>query len=198
MLLSTKEKQLLKKYNSITGIDEVGRGPLAGPVVTASYTITSKTPILSAVNDSKKLSEKKWNELYNKLISDKKSYHLGVSSNIIIDEYGIVYAIERAMNECIKNSHSEYILIDGIFKNEFNTKKSVETIIKGDSLIYCIAAASIIAKVARDFIMKTLALKYPGFDFQKNKGYGSKFHIAQLKKLGPTEIHRISFIKNFI
>jgi ribonuclease HII len=89
-------------------------------------------------------------------------------------------------------------LIDGIFKEKFDTEKKYETIIKGDTKIYCIAAASIIAKVTRDKIMERLSLKYENFDFQSNKGYGTKFHIQQLKTLGPTDIHRLSFIKNII
>lgn len=198
MLLSQKEKKLLEKYDSVTGIDEVGRGTLAGPVLVASYTLTKQTPIYDTINDSKKLTKNKREELYNKLTTDKNVYHIGISSNLIIDKYGIVYAIQQSMNYCIKKSNPQYILIDGIFKEKFDTEKKYETIIKGDTKIYCIAAASIIAKVTRDKIMERLSLKYENFDFQSNKGYGTKFHIQQLKTLGPTDIHRLSFIKNII
>ena len=198
MLLSQKEKKLLEKYDSVTGIDEVGRGTLAGPVLVASYTLTKQTRIYDTVNDSKKLTKNKREELYNKLTTDKNVYHIGISSNLIIDKYGIVYAIQQSMNYCIKKSNPHYILIDGIFKEKFDTEKKYETIIKGDTKIYCIAAASIIAKVTRDKIMERLSLKYENFDFQSNKGYGTKFHIQQLKTLGPTDIHRLSFIKNII
>ena len=198
MLLSKKERKLLKKYDSITGIDEVGRGSLAGVVLVASFTINKESIIYEEVNDSKKLTEKKRNELFDKLTTNKNTFHISMSSNTIIDKYGIVYAIQKAMNKCIVRSPSSYILIDGLFKEKFQTTKKCETIIKGDSLIYCIAAASIIAKVTRDRIMKNLDKEYAPFNFEKNKGYGSKFHIQQLKNLGPTKIHRLSFIKNII
>lgn len=195
MTLSQKEKTLLNNFN-ITGIDEVGRGPLAGPVFVASYTITKNTPIYDLVNDSKKLSEKKRDYLYSLLTEDPDSYKVVYKDAHVIDNIGIVKSIKISMEESIE-FNDNYILIDGIFKDKFNFK-NYETVIKGDSTHYSIAAASIIAKVERDKLMEKLDGKYPGYYFKNNKGYGTKEHIESIIKNGPCEIHRQTFISNFI
>ena len=195
MTLSQKEKKLLNNFN-ITGIDEVGRGPLAGPVFVASYTITKNTPLYDLVNDSKKLSEKKRNYLYSFLTEDPNSYKVVSKDAHFIDKMGIVESIKISMEESI-NFEDNYILIDGVFKDRFRFE-NYETCIKGDSIHYSIAAASIIAKVERDNLMKELDQKYPGYYFKDNKGYGTKKHIESIIKNGPCEIHRKTFISNFV
>jgi ribonuclease HII len=197
MLLSPQEKNLLNKNFSVSGIDEVGRGPLAGPLFVGIFKIDKNTPIISEVNDSKKVSEKKRNYLYKILTENKNNYATESISALEIDQIGIVPAIKLAMERASSKIDSNITYIDGLFKDEFNIP-NYHTIIKGDSIIYSIAAASIIAKVQRDELMSKMALIYPEYGFEKNKGYGTKFHIDALKKYGPCKIHRQSFIKNLL
>ncbi len=198
MVLSNKEKKLLLNHSNITGIDEVGRGSIAGPVVVTSYTISKQSKIISGVEDSKKLTPSKREALYQDLIDNSENYHIAQISSTIIDSKGIVYAISQGILKCVNKTKTEFILIDGIFKEKFNFEKPYQTIIKGDTLHYCIGAASIIAKVWRDKLMKKLSLQYPGYDFENNKGYGTSKHIQGIKSLGLSKIHRKKFVNTLL
>lgn len=179
----------------LAGIDEVGRGPLAGPVTTACCMLPLDEPI-DKINDSKKLSEMRREKLYD-LITAKAAYSVVSVSNEEIDELNILEATKKAMRECAGNLMPvpELILIDAV-KLDLGVK--TESIIHGDALSYNIAAASIIAKVTRDRFMVEADKLYPQYGFAKNKGYGTAEHIAALKKYGPCPLHRRTFIKNFI
>ena len=179
----------------LAGIDEVGRGPLAGPVTTACCMLPLDEPI-DKINDSKKLSEMRREKLYD-LITEKAAYSVVSVSNEEIDELNILEATKKAMRECAGNLMPvpEFILIDAV-KLDLGVK--TESIIHGDALSYNIAAASIIAKVTRDRFMVEADKLYPQYGFAKNKGYGTAEHIAALKKYGPCPLHRRTFIKNFI
>ena len=181
----------------ICGIDEAGRGPLAGPVVAAAVILDINCPILY-VNDSKKLSEKKREELYDEIMEKAVSVGVGIASPETIDEINILQADYVAMREAV----SQLTPKPEVFLNDAVTIPKVEIrqvpIIKGDAKSISIGAASIIAKVIRDRLMENYEDIYPGYGFAANKGYGSAEHIAALKKLGPTLIHRATFIKNFV
>lgn len=178
----------------LAGIDEVGRGPLAGPVTTACCMLPLDEPI-DKINDSKKLSEMRREKLYD-LITEKAAYSVASVSNEEIDELNILEATKKAMRECAGNLMPvpELILIDAV-KLDLGVK--TESIIHGDAQSYNIAAASIIAKVTRDRFMVEADKLYPQYGFAKNKGYGTAEHIAALKKYGPCPLHRRTFIKNF-
>ena len=197
MQLSPLEKNLVNKGFLVSGIDEVGRGPLAGPLFVGIYQINKDTKITEGVNDSKKLSEKKRKYIYNSLTENTEYFATESIDENEIDRLGIVNAIKKAMEKVSSKFKSDMTLIDGVFKDRFNIKE-YRTEIKGDSIHYCIAAASIIAKVQRDQLMIELAQKYPEYDFENNKGYGTKTHIDAIKKYGPCEIHRNSFIQGII
>lgn len=189
-----------KKYNScgyICGIDEVGRGPLAGPVV-AGAVILPKDETILYLNDSKKLSEKKREELYDVLMEKAVATGIGIASPARIDEINILQATYEAMRMAISNLKvtPDILLNDAVTIPEVTIQQV--PIIKGDAKSVSIAAASIIAKVTRDRLMVGYDKVLPGYDFAGNKGYGSAAHIAALKELGPTPIHRNSFIKNFV
>ena len=188
------------KYNECTyicGIDEVGRGPLAGPVVASAVVLPKDCNILY-INDSKKLSAKKREELYDEIMEKAISVGIGMASPDRIDEINILQATYEAMREAISKLSvvPDVLLNDAVTIPEVSIKQ--EPIIKGDAKSVSIAAASIIAKVTRDRLMEEYDEVLPGYGFASNKGYGSAEHIDALKKLGPTPIHRYSFIKNFI
>ncbi|MCR5655359.1 MAG: ribonuclease HII [Lachnospiraceae bacterium] len=184
-------------YRAICGIDEVGRGPLAGPVV-ACAVILPKDCDLLYLNDSKQLSEKKREELYDKIMASAVSVGIGSSSHERIDEINILQATYEAMRKAIAQLTPKPDLL----LNDAVTIPGVEgkqvPIIKGDAKSASIAAASIVAKVTRDRLMVEMDEKYPGYGFAGNKGYGSAEHIKAIKTLGPCEIHRRSFIGNFV
>ncbi len=189
------------KYEALyplCGIDEVGRGPLAGPVYAAAVILPADFEILY-LNDSKKLSEKKREELYDVIMEKAVSVGIGFSTHTRIDEINILQATFEAMTKAVKNLSVEPkgLLIDAVHIPQLEEYEQI-SIIKGDAKSASIAAASIVAKVTRDRIMKEMALKYPQYGFDSNKGYGSEAHIAAIKKYGPCEIHRRSFIGNFI
>ena len=191
-------ERLYPEKRAIAGIDEVGRGPLAGPVVTCAAILPDNCDILY-LNDSKQLSEKKREELYEVLSEKCRAFAFGVVDNNRIDEINILQATYEAMYKAV-NSLSvkpQLLLVDAVHIPQLEMYEQ-ESIIKGDAKSMSIAAASIIAKVTRDRLMKELDEKYPGYGFASNKGYGSAEHIEALKKFGPTEIHRKSFIGNFI
>ena len=182
---------------NICGIDEVGRGPLAGPVVAGAVILPKDCDILY-INDSKKLSEKKREELYDVIIEKAVATGIGLVSNERIDEINILQATYEAMRMAI----SKLEVKPDILLNDAVTIPGVDIkqvpIIKGDAKSISIGAASIIAKVTRDRLMVEYGELFPGYGFESNKGYGSAAHIAALKELGPTPIHRKSFIKNFV
>ena len=185
------------EYELICGIDEVGRGPLAGPVVAGAVILPKDCSILY-VNDSKKLSEKKREELYDQIMANAVSVGLGFVDNERIDEINILNATYEAMRQAISKLTPQ----PDILLNDAVTIPGVDIpqvpIIKGDAKSASIAAASIVAKVTRDRLMTELDKKYPGYDLAANKGYGTAAHIEGLKKLGPCPIHRRSFIGNYV
>lgn len=190
-------KYLSKEIKLLAGVDEVGRGPLAGPVVAAAV-VFGKDVIVEGVNDSKQLNENE-RERLSKIIKEKcLSYSFGVVEQNEIDEINILQATLKAMKQAVGklNVKPDLILIDG--NKSFNTKTRVETIVRGDSKSFSIAAASIIAKVKRDAMMKKVAHKYPNYFWEKNKGYGSKQHIEAIKKYGITPLHRKTFLKKIL
>ncbi|MFI3238230.1 MAG: ribonuclease HII [Lachnospiraceae bacterium] len=218
--MTKKEEQLLKKEQklqaelermhqlfayerehayaqAICGIDEVGRGPLAGPVVACAVILPKECDILY-INDSKKLSEKKRELLYTEIMEKAVAVGLGVVSPERIDEINILQATYEAMRIAIESLS----VTPDLLLNDAVTIPMVEIvqipIIKGDTLSASIGAASIVAKVTRDHMMQEYDTIYPGYGFASNKGYGAKVHIDALKAMGPTPIHRRTFIKNFI
>lgn len=185
-----------KGISLIAGIDEVGRGPLAGPVVCAAV-ILPKGMIINGVNDSKKLSEKKRNELFKEINEKAVAVSIGIESNNTIDEINILQATIKAMEKAVLNLsvEPEHLLIDAVKLN--NIKINQDSIIKGDEKSISIAAASIIAKVTRDKMMEEMHEVYPEYGFKDNKGYGSNAHIEAIKKFGLCPIHRKSFTSRF-
>ena len=199
MIRTENLKKYEKEYDTYTyicGIDEVGRGPLAGPVVAGAVILPKDCDILY-INDSKQLSEKKREELYDVITKEAVAWAVGYASPERIDEINILQATYEAMREAVgKLDPAPDLLL-----NDAVTIPGVEIrqvpIIKGDAKSISIGAASIVAKVTRDRLMEQYADVFPEYDFASNKGYGSAAHIAALKEYGPTPIHRHSFIKNF-
>ncbi len=184
-------------YGYICGIDEVGRGPLAGPVVAGAVILPKNCDILY-INDSKQLSEKKREELYDIIMEKALACGIGYATPERIDEINILQATYEAMRQAITNLsvQPDLLLNDAVNIPQVNIRQV--PIIKGDAKSISIGAASIIAKVTRDRLMTEYAHVFPEYDFAGNKGYGSAAHIEALKKFGPTPIHRKSFIKNFL
>ncbi len=184
-------------YEYICGIDEVGRGPLAGPVVTCAVILPKDCDILY-LNDSKQLSEKKREELYDIIMEKAVSVGIGYNSPERIDEINILQATLEAMRQSVSklNPQPTLLLNDAVTIPGIDIKQI--PIIKGDAKSISIAAASIVAKVTRDRLMVEYDKIYPEYDFASNKGYGSQKHIDALKKYGKTPIHRNSFIGNFV
>lgn len=180
----------------IAGIDEVGRGPLAGPVVACSL-ILRKDVLIEGVNDSKKVSESKREKLFDIILDNVEAYGIGIVNEKVIDEINILNATKKAMTDAVNKMEitPEHLLIDA---EKLNIGIPYTPIIKGDALSISIAAASIIAKVTRDRMMQEYDSIYPGYNFTKNKGYGTKEHIDAILKLGPSPIHRKTFIENIL
>lgn len=188
-----------QNYKLIAGIDEAGRGPLAGPVCCACVIMPlNEEDIIDGINDSKKLTEKKREKLFEEIIKKAIDYKICFIDEKTIDEINILNATKKGMEMCVLGLKikPEIILIDAV-KN-LNTDIKTVSIIHGDALSYNIACASILAKVSRDRFMKEIDKKYPQFNFAKHKGYGTKEHIENLKKFGKCDIHRESFIKHFV
>ena len=187
----------LNGYKIICGVDEAGRGPLAGPVFAAAVILPINKNI-DMLNDSKKLSEKKREFLFDIIKEEAVSYAIASSSVEEIDSVNILNATFLAMKRAVDNLKikPDIALIDGNRLPKLNMP--AQAIVKGDSLSASIAAASILAKVQRDRLMKELALKYPEYCFEKHKGYGTALHIDLLKKYGPCPIHRKSFLKKIL
>lgn len=185
-----------KGIQLICGVDEAGRGPLAGPVCAAAVILPPNAEI-PGLNDSKKLSDKKRRELYPIIKEQAIAFGIAFADHHEIDEINILQAtylaMERAINQL--NIKPELALIDGNRAKDFGIP--VQTVVHGDSLSASIAAASVLAKVTRDNFMLEMAETYPGYDFEIHKGYGTKAHYAALTKLGPSAIHRMTFLKKF-
>ena len=181
-------------FDLICGVDEAGRGPLAGPVCVAAV-ILPKGLVIPGLNDSKKLSDKRRRELFPIIQQEAVSFGIAFASQEEIDEINILQATFLAMRRAMEqlNPQPEFALIDGNRETDFGVP--CKTVIKGDSLSANIAAASVLAKVTRDNWMMEAAEKYPGYGFEIHKGYGTKAHYAALEKLGPCPIHRRSFLK---
>ncbi len=179
----------------IAGIDEVGRGPLAGPVVTACVALPLDR-LIEGVDDSKKLSEKKREALYPALIKNASYVKTAWVWQDEIDRVNILNATRRAMEECAADFPGDLILVDAV--DGITLPCPHKSLLHGDAISYMIAAASIVAKVERDRYMVQAAQKYPAYGFDKNKGYGTAAHIAALKECGACELHRQSFIQKFI
>ncbi len=193
-------KEFERKYSDyqyICGIDEVGRGPLAGPVCAGAVILPKDAEILY-VNDSKKLSGKKREELYKEITEQAIAYKTVFMNHEVIDEINILQATYKAMRQAVNelNPQPDLLLIDAVHIPELEVKQV--SIIKGDAKSFSIAAASIVAKVERDHLMEKYDELYPEYGFAGNKGYGSKEHIEAIKKYGPCPIHRRTFIKNFL
>ena len=197
--LKQMEKELYQKgFQTIAGIDEAGRGPLAGPVVVAGV-IMPKDSMIEGVNDSKKVSEKKREKLYDLILEEAISYSVAVIGQDCIDDINILNATKQGVSTVVEelDVKPDLILVDAL--THINTKGiPYDSIIKGDAKCYCIAAASILAKVTRDRIMRQWDEIYPQYGFAKHKGYGTAAHIAAIKEYGLCPIHRRSFTKNFV
>lgn len=188
--------KLSENIRLIAGIDEVGRGPLAGPVVTACV-IMPYDSMINGVYDSKKVSKKNRERLYNEIIDSAISYSITMRDEREIDRVNILNATKEAMIEAYHNLKikPDLLMIDAV---SLNVAEKESPIAKGDETSYAIACASILAKVYRDRLMEKYATKYPEYDFEHNVGYGTKKHIEAIKAYGITDIHRLSFLKNII
>ena len=192
------EKDGYKKgFRFIAGVDEVGRGPLAGPVVAAAV-ILPEGIFISGINDSKKLSQKQRNELFDLIMEKSVDVNIGMVGEKEIDEINILNATKKAMKIAINGlaNKPDLLLTDAVELEGMDMEQ--RSIIKGDTLSISIAAASIIAKVTRDKIIDEMDSLYPNYGFTRHKGYGTSEHINSIKKYGICPIHRISFTKNFV
>ena len=199
-LLKEVENKLYanENINYICGIDEAGRGPLAGPVVVGAV-IMPKNSFIEGVNDSKKISEKKREKIYEQIIEEAISYSVGIVDQNKIDEINILNATKLGLKIAVEGlkTRPDVIMVDAL--NNIDTCGiPYISVVKGDAKNYCIAAASIIAKVTRDRIMRQWDEVYPIYGFAKHKGYGTAEHIRIIKENGPCLLHRKTFIKNFI
>ncbi len=198
-LLKEEEKKLYEKnIQYICGIDEAGRGPLAGPVVVGAV-ILPENSFIEGVNDSKKVSEKKREKLYDIITEDAISYSVGIVDQKTIDEINILNATKLGVKLALEGlkQKPDVIMVDAL--NNMDTLGiPYISVVKGDAKNYCIAAASIIAKVTRDRIMRQWDEVYPVYGFAKHKGYGTAEHIRIIKENGPCILHRKTFIKNFV
>lgn len=196
-MMEYEESLYLKGYNLIGGIDEAGRGPLCGPVV-AAVVILKQGEYIEKVNDSKKLSEKTREKLYEEIISKAIDYSVGIVDEKVIDEINILEATRLAMKKAVEGLKikPEYILVDAEKKVPIDIPYL--PIIRGDSLSISIASSSIIAKVTRDRMLQEMDKEYPEYNFKKNKGYGTAEHISAIKEHGLCKIHRKTFCKKFI
>ena len=200
-LISLKqyESELRNKgYKYICGIDEAGRGPLAGPVVVASV-IMPENSMIEGVNDSKKVSEKKREKLYDLILEEAISYGVGIIGQDEIDEINILNATKKGLTTSLKEltQKPDLIIVDALTHID-TLGIPYESIIKGDAKCYSISAASIIAKVTRDRIMREWDKIYPQYGFAQHKGYGTSAHINAIKEYGPCPLHRKTFIKHFL
>lgn len=192
---SFEEKYYERGYSCVCGIDEAGRGPLAGPVV-AACVVFERGTVIEGLDDSKKLSEKKRDALYDEIISKAVDYSITLSTEKEIDDINILQATFKAMRSAVNSlkTKPDMALVDG--DKLPGLQIDSEAIVKGDSKSMSIAAASILAKVTRDRIMLEVDKVYPQYGFAKHKGYPTKLHYQMIKEHGITDIHRLSFLKN--
>lgn len=193
--ISATDREIWQTGRAFAGIDEAGRGPLCGPVATACVVMPPE-PLLLYVDDSKKLSEKRREEMYDKILETAVYARVELAQPEEIDRDNILRATKRAMADAAKDAPCDLFLVDAI--STLDVPGEVRGIVHGDALCYSIAAASILAKVTRDRIMRELDAMCPQYGFAKNKGYGTAEHIAALKQYGPCPVHRRSFIGNFV
>ncbi len=191
-----EEELFAQGIENICGIDEAGRGPLAGPVCAAAVILPPHLEI-PGLDDSKKLTDKRRRELMPIIKEQAIAWGIGFASHEEIDEINILQATFLAMERALENMEikPDFALIDGNREKVFGLP--VKTVVKGDSLSANIAAASVLAKVTRDDLMEAMAQEYPGYGFEIHKGYGTKAHYAALRSLGPCAIHRMTFLKKF-
>ncbi len=194
MELFEYDNAVCKKFGIVCGVDEAGRGPLAGDVYAAAVIFDEGT-IIEGINDSKKLSAKKRELLFDEIIKRAKAYSIAIAFIAEIEEINILNASMLAMKRAVENLNIEpdIALIDGNKTPDLNCKSYA--VVKGDATSQCIAAASILAKVARDRYMQEIAEKYPQYKFEKHKGYGTKLHYEMLAEYGISPVHRPSFLK---
>lgn len=198
--MKRREEELHRQgFVHIAGIDEVGRGPLAGPVVAAAVVLPEDFSILG-VDDSKKLSEKRREELFSLITDNCIAYGIGMADHSVIDEINILQATKEAMRKAVAECEKmlekklDYLIFDAVEIKDIDRPQ--EAVIKGDSKIISVAAASIVAKVTRDRIMVQYAEEYPWYAFEKNKGYGTAAHYEGIREHGICPIHRHTFLKN--
>ncbi len=193
--LEYERKHIFAGKRLVAGVDEVGRGPLAGPVVCAAV-IMPTDDIIEGVDDSKKLSEKKREALYDLIKEKAVSYNIALIWQEEIDRINILNAVKTCMVNAVKGLSvtPDITLVDGV---DTHLEIPAEYVIKGDSKSYTIGCASILAKVYRDRLMTEFAKEFPEYGFEKHKGYGTKTHIDKIKEIGPCKLHRRTFIKNF-
>ena len=186
-----------KGFKTVCGVDEAGRGPLAGPVYAAAVILPVGLEI-AGLNDSKKLTEKKREELFDIITKEAVCYSVGIADEKEIDEINILNATFLAMKRAISGLEirPDYAIIDGNCAP--NSGISEETVVKGDGKVMSVAAASIIAKVSRDRFMQKIAQEYPEYQFEKHKGYGTRLHYEMIEKYGISPIHRRSFLKKIL
>lgn len=191
-----EEELFAQGYQVVCGVDEAGRGPLAGPVCAAAVILPPHLEI-PGLDDSKKLSDKRRRELFPIIKEQAIAYGIGLASHEEIDETNILQATFLAMERAIAQLQikPEYALVDGNRTKDFGLP--VKTVVKGDSLSANIAAASVLAKVTRDMLMEEAAVEYPGYGFEIHKGYGTRAHYDALREKGPSSIHRMTFLKKF-
>ncbi|MGN0565305.1 MAG: ribonuclease HII [Candidatus Limousia pullorum] len=184
-------------YNLVCGVDEAGRGPLAGPVCAAAV-VLPKGLILEGVNDSKKLTEKKREALFDVITEQALDWSVAFATVEEIEEINILNAAMLAMKRAVEGLKNpvDFAIIDGNRKPPLEI--DCEAVVKGDAKSMSVAAASILAKVSRDRILRQYAVDYPQYGFEKHKGYGTKVHVEALKKYGPCEVHRPSFLKKIL
>lgn len=196
MTLWEFDNEYRKDYDIVCGCDEAGRGPLAGDVFAAAV-VFDKDTVIEGINDSKKLTEKKREELFDVIVEKAKAFSIQCATVEEIEQYNILNCAMLAMKRAVEDMKikPDICLIDG--NKTPNLECTVQAVVKGDAKSQAIAAASILAKVARDRYMKDMAEKYPEWQFEKHKGYGTKLHYEMIDKFGESPIHRPSFLKKY-
>lgn len=196
MTLAEFDDEYRKENPIVCGADEAGRGPLAGDVFAAAVIFSADT-VIDGINDSKKLSPKKREQLFEEIVEKAEYFSIQRAYVAEIEEINILQSAMLAMKRAVEDIECtpDIVLIDGNKTPDLSCK--TEAVVKGDAKSQCIAAASILAKVARDKYMEKMALEYPQYRFEKHKGYGAKLHYEMLDKFGPCPIHRLSFLKKY-
>lgn len=193
--ISRTDREIWATGRAFAGIDEAGRGPLCGPVA-AACVVMPPEPLLLCVDDSKKLTEKRREALYDQIMETAVYARVALASAEEIDRLNILRATKKAMAEAAKDAPCSLFLVDAV--SDLDVRGEVRGIVHGDALCYSIAAASILAKVTRDRLLREMDARWPQYGFAKNKGYGTAEHIAALKAWGPCPEHRRSFIGHFV